>query len=288
MKNNLHISTVNANGLQQPEKISKIVSWSNQQKNDILFIQETHFTNKMKFTLDKEFGENLFRSDGTSNSRGVAIWIKDKTRFKYIDEHKDLEGRVIMINIEIDENIYTLVNIYAPNRLRERNSFFKTIKVFINKYGLGQVILGGDFNDIWSLLDTKNKTKSSKKFDKPVTSLKGLIKSCKLIDIWRNKNKNTRQFTWCRKDRTEATRIDYFFVSKEVQKNCKSCVIRPIVQKITDHNAVSLKINTERGNKGRGYWKLNKGNSSIPLFKTHKSMDKKQNWGNKLKPRETH
>ena len=33
---------------------------------------------------------------------------------------------------------------------------------------------------------------------------------------------------------------------------------------------------------------LNKGNSSIPLFKTHKSMDKKQNRGNKLKPRETH
>ena len=31
----------------------------------------------------------------------------------------------------------------------------------------------------------------------------------------------------------------------------------------------------------------NKGNSSIPLL-THKSMDKKQNRGNKLKPRETH
>ena len=33
---------------------------------------------------------------------------------------------------------------------------------------------------------------------------------------------------------------------------------------------------------------LNKGNSSIPLFKTHKSMDNKQNRGNKLKLRETH
>ena len=33
---------------------------------------------------------------------------------------------------------------------------------------------------------------------------------------------------------------------------------------------------------------INKGNSSIPLFKTHKSMDKKLNRGNKLKLRETH
>ena len=33
---------------------------------------------------------------------------------------------------------------------------------------------------------------------------------------------------------------------------------------------------------------VNKGNSSIPLFKTRKSMDKKQNRSNKLKLRETH
>ena len=257
MKNYLHICTVNANGPQQPEKINKIVSWANQQKCDITFIQETHFTKQMQDTLFKELGKNIFRSDGTSNSRGVAIWIKDRINFKIIDEHKDSDGRFILINIEINENIYTLVNIYAPNRSRERNSFFKTVKSYINKYGLGQTILGGDFNDIWSLIDTKNKTKSSKKIDKPVTGLKGLIKSCKLIDIWRSRNKNLRQFTWCRKDRSEATRIDYFLISKEVQKNCKSCDIRPLVQKITDHNAVSLKINTERGNKGRGYWKLN-------------------------------
>ena len=32
---------------------------------------------------------------------------------------------------------------------------------------------------------------------------------------------------------------------------------------------------------------VNKGNSSIPLFKTRKSMDKKQNRGNKPKLRET-
>ena len=42
------------------------------------------------------------------------------------------------------------------------------------------------------------------------------------------------------------------------------------------------------------YWKqhckgsINKGNSSIPLFKSRKSMDKKQNWGNKPKLKETH
>ena len=32
---------------------------------------------------------------------------------------------------------------------------------------------------------------------------------------------------------------------------------------------------------------MNKGNSSIPLLKTHKSINKKQNRGNKLKLRES-
>jgi exonuclease III len=37
-----------------------------------------------------------------------------------------------------------------------------------------------------------------------------MIKSHKLIDIWRQAKKIKTQFTWNRKDKSEATRIDYF------------------------------------------------------------------------------
>ena len=53
---------------------------------------------------------------------------------------------------------------------------------------IGQIILAGDYNDILSKIDTK-KLYQSKKFDKPVHSLKSMIKSHKLIDIWRHKKK---------------------------------------------------------------------------------------------------
>ena len=64
-------------------------------------------------------------------------------------------------------------------------------------------------------------------------------------------------------------------------------------------------INTTQ-NKGQGYIQLlstafyskntylkyplrvNKGSRSIPLFKSHKSIERNQNPGYKLKPRETH
>jgi exonuclease III len=35
-----------------------------------------------------------------------------------------------------------------------------------------------------------------------------LIKTNKLIDVWRIYNENRQQFTWRRKDKTQASRID--------------------------------------------------------------------------------
>ena len=71
--------------------------------------------------------------------------------------------------------------------MNKRNTFFKQVDRFINEYSIGQIILAGDYNDILSKIETK-KIYQSKKFDKPaVHNLKSMIKSHKLIDIWRQK-----------------------------------------------------------------------------------------------------
>jgi exonuclease III len=86
----------------------------------------------------------------------VAIWIKKKVEFKLIDEYKDNEGRLLLINVEINNAIYTIINIYAPNNMKKRNSFFKQVDRFINEYSIGdQIILAGDYNDILSKIETK-------------------------------------------------------------------------------------------------------------------------------------
>jgi metallophosphoesterase superfamily enzyme len=72
--------------------------------------------------------------------------------------------------------------------MNKRNTFFKQVDRFINEYSIGRIILAGDYNDILSKIETK-KIYQSKKFDKPVQNLKSMIKSHKLIDIWRQKNK---------------------------------------------------------------------------------------------------
>ena len=122
----------------------------------------------------------------------------------------------------------------------------------ISDTSIGQLIIGGDFNDILS--KCRN---TIEKFDKPVYGLKQLMKYFKLIDIWKDKNPDKTQFTWRRKGKNEATRIDFFLVQEAIKLRCFSSDIRPVIIKCTDHNAISLKIKTSRDDKGRGYWKLN-------------------------------
>ena len=78
----------------------------------------------------------------------MTIWIKKNVEFKLIDEYKDNMGRLLLINVEINNAIYTTINIYAPNNMNKRNTFFKQVDRFINEHNIGQIILAGDYNDI--------------------------------------------------------------------------------------------------------------------------------------------
>ena len=140
-KKYFHICSVNSKGLLQSEKRKRLIEWTTQQKSDILFIQETHFTGEIENKLKSEFVGDLFLSNGQSNSRGVAIWLKHSLNYKIIDNYKDNEGRILLINIELDDNIFTFVNIYAPNNVKARNTFFRERSLFTS-WG-GWKILGG-------------------------------------------------------------------------------------------------------------------------------------------------
>ena len=57
-----------------------IIEWSKQQQCNILLMQETHFSQNIQNKLIQDFKGNLYQSNSTSNSRGVAIWIKKECR----------------------------------------------------------------------------------------------------------------------------------------------------------------------------------------------------------------
>ena len=114
-------------------------------KVDILFIQETHIDNiTIAKQLEKDLNSKCFWSFGNNRSRGVGICINN--RLNYIVKHFkfDFEGRIVSVDLDIDENRFRFVNIYAPNSHYDRKEFIELLENYIqtNRF----VILGGDWN----------------------------------------------------------------------------------------------------------------------------------------------
>ena len=258
MADKLHLCSLNCQGLGQKDKRQRLIQWGNKQKSNILFLQETHFTNEIINNLNREFSEQMYmyHSFGTKQSKGVSIFIKKNFTHNIIDQYQDKEGRVILLNIEIENNIITLVNLYAPNTEKERNTYFKTVQNFIKIHSLGILIIGGDMNESLTVLDRKSKVKRNAKKNKN-NSLKILIKTLKLVDIWRVLYPQKEQYTWRRKNnQNSASRIDFFLINHDLRPKIISSDIRPAMIKYTDHQAISLKINLSQEEKGKGYFKL--------------------------------
>ena len=215
--NNLHITTINTQGLRDKQKRNRLYEWVKQQKAKLVLVQETHFTEEMLPFIRTEWAGEIIHSIGTSSSRGVSIFIHKTLNAEIIDKLVDKEGRYIVANIKVDENVYCITNIYAPNDIHKRNSFIKQMKAMIENKSQGYNIIGGDWNDIQEVNDRKSRNTRIQLNP----NFKQLKKHHNLFDPWKFMNKTKRQFPWKRKNSTtEASRIDYFLIQSELkQKN---------------------------------------------------------------------
>ena len=73
------------------------------------------------------------------------------------------------------------------------------------------MLIGGDFNCIDNVLDKLN-CSAVPSADK--TSLVTLMSDFSLVDVWRKQNPRLISFTWSNNDRTQASRLDHFFIAK--------------------------------------------------------------------------
>lgn len=114
----------------------------------------------------------------------------------------------------------------------------------MKEHSLGIHLLGGDFIDALKPIDRKFLCPG--KFIQPVNGLKQLIKTNKLTE-----------FTWRRKDKSQASRLDMIFIGSEFLPLIEWCKIKPAVIQSTDHQNVFLKFKPGLSERGNGYWKIN-------------------------------
>ena len=152
----MQLCSLNVNGIKYKPKRNRVIEWVNAQKCSICFLQETHFNIDIENEIRNNSNFDILCSNGTTASRGVSILIKKTLNYRLIDSFKDDEGRIVMGNVEIDDNILTLLCLYAPNCRTNRNTFFKKVNKMLTEHGIGIPILGGDFNDNLKPIDRKS------------------------------------------------------------------------------------------------------------------------------------
>lgn len=258
----LNIISLNVNGVRDNNKRSTLFHWLQEQNFDLIFIQESHCESQEDIDMwTKEWQGKTFWSNGTKASKGVACLIKPKLDLNIIEIQKDTDGRFLHVNVIVDEMKFTIVNIYAPNNVSERKTFFKNTNKKIEDIRQAnpefELILLGDFNcAINPEYDRRNdRGQHTKTPDGGIQELQFLITNNELEDVWRRRNPKEKKYTYLKKNSKSASRIDYFLISKTLEPY--TLKVKNVIAPKSDHVAICISLKTTEMERGSGYWKMN-------------------------------
>ena len=122
------------------------------------------------------------------------------------------DGRILILQVVIDDTKLVCANIYAPNDPGAQQRFYLHLNNILQKFSCESIILGGDFNCPLSLEDKEGGRDFSHKY--VAEEIKSLTFSLDLEDVWRKLHSNKKQFTWRTSDQKIKCRLDYWLTSK--------------------------------------------------------------------------
>ena len=168
--------------------------------------------------------------------------------------HKSADGRKLLINIQYEGNVFTLVNVYAPNVDSDRVLFFKKLKTFIsqNTTNDSAVLLCGDMNCC-----------QNRVHDKSFSKLKEITTFLDLKDVWLETHPLLNGYTWCNANDLPTSRIDYVYLSNDSMYKLEKILVRRVPGthsngiRMTDHRLLKFCLIINDSKRGPGYWKLN-------------------------------
>ena len=154
---------------------------------DILCIQETHIVKNLIDKANLEWGGKALWGEGTSAARGVGVLFKATLPTQIIETKVGNDGRSIIVQFKLENELYVLLNLYAPNA--DKPEFFQ--RLFDQMFDLeGHKIVTGDFN---VALDP-NKDRSTAARSKAINSnsaevINNFMNENCMQDIWRVRHK---------------------------------------------------------------------------------------------------
>ncbi len=239
----MKIITWNVNGLRAIEKKGEFDNLIKQFSPDIVCLQETKSEiHQLKDnTRDKEGYFSFFESaKNRKGYSGVAIYTKVNPKkvtstmgYKEKD-FLDNEGRTLIAEYE---GVY-LINCYWPNGGKSKEHFQYKLEYYKRFLKLAKnlekkkpIIFCGDVNATVEDIDLARPKENADKLG-CTKEERDLLKEWKkyFIDVWREKNPKKAEYTWWdmktrARERNIGWRIDYFFISKSLEKKVKKIEI---------------------------------------------------------------
>ncbi len=255
---NVKLFSLNVKGIRGTEKRRNVFNWLSKKNSDIFLLQETYSTeNISKYFSMSWKGESLL-SHGTNHSKGVAILFKKHLDYEIINKHIDDDGRYIICDLKVRGTPVILVNIYAPcGKSKDQVPFYDKLYNILKDLNIADkyVVLGGDFNIILNHnLDRDGGSFHQKA--KAYDAVCKILSHFNLIDIWRTQNPYLRKYTWRQRTPIIQSRLDYWFISQNLQDFVGNCTINPAIY--TDHSSINLNLDSKTFSKhGPSYWKFN-------------------------------
>ena len=245
-----NIFSWNVNGLRAILRKGNLQDFINKEKPDILCIQETK-AKKGQVKVDLPDYKEIWNSAKRAGYSGTAIFSKEEPlnfttgfnseiqkNYQWADAFGDptSEGRVLTVEYPR----FFLVTVYTPNskpdlarlKLRQQTwdpAFLKYLKTLEKKKPL---VICGDFNAAHTEIDLarpKDNEENAGYTKEERQGIENLI-NAGFVDTFRKLHPNEHKYTWWTfragaRARNIGWRIDYFFISKSLEKHLRSAEI---------------------------------------------------------------
>ena len=256
----INVLTFNARGIRNVTKRRSLFRFLHQwYPKHIVVLQETHSSQRDVAIWQAEWGAPIMMSHGRTTSEcGVAILLP-RALIGVCDANvvfSDDDGRLIIIEVGCSTFKLLLCAVYAPTQGHgmQQVEFLKKVRVELEAAMNGDpdILMCGDFNLHLSKLDTQNRFRMTQ----AARELVAISGEWNLVDVWRDKYKDKRQYTWRRFNPNQQSRIDYILASEHLMHNnvLKRIEIRPGIN--SDHSIVNLELTVCYGDRGRGLFRF--------------------------------
>jgi len=203
--NEITLFSMNCQGLANYRTRKDVLNYIRVREYKIVCLQDIHVTKDTANLMLNEWGYGGVIAPYTSSARGVAVLFNNKFEYKILKTTTDPNGNYIVLDLKIENYIFTLVNLYGPNT--DSPEFYTNIFSHIDFDN--PVVICGDWNlTLNRTIDTENYKGNN---NPHATSLVlETINENALCDPWRIQHPREKGFTWRKINPRKQARLDFF------------------------------------------------------------------------------